>query len=77
MAKLATMKLEQYLTANGKTPSAFAAEAGLPPSTITRLLRGERSPGIELIGKIIAATKGDVQAADFLPTPTSQEERVA
>jgi transcriptional regulator with XRE-family HTH domain len=60
------MKLEQYLLNNGIKPVAFAASIDVAPSTITRILRGERTPRIDLIGKIRTATGGKVTADDFM-----------
>lgn len=61
------MTLHEYLAIRDLKPSAFAAELGVPASTITRLINGERSPRLELIGRIQAATGGKVTANDFLP----------
>jgi plasmid maintenance system antidote protein VapI len=63
------MKLEQYLTEKNIKPAAFAASIDVAPSTITRIIRGERSPGLALAAKIKAATKGKVRVEDFLPSP--------
>lgn len=60
------MKLEQYLTDNQIKPVAFATSIGVSPSTITRIIRGERSPGIELIAKIMDETGGKVAFEDWL-----------
>lgn len=60
------MKLETYLTENGIRPTSFAVSIGVSPSTITRLLKGERSPRIELIQAIKRATSGNVSADDFM-----------
>lgn len=60
------MKLEQYLRDKNIKPAAFAASIEVAPSTITRILRGERTPRIDLIAKIKAATKGKVKAEDFM-----------
>jgi transcriptional regulator with XRE-family HTH domain len=59
------MKLETYLTQNQIKPSSFAAEIGVAPSTITRLLKGERSPRLDLIMLIKEKTGGLVTAEDF------------
>lgn len=61
------MKLATYLTEQNLTASAFAAQLDVPASTITRLLRGERAPGIKLVGKIIAKTGGKVTIDDLTP----------
>lgn len=68
MALSVIMKLEQYLTDNQIKPVAFAMAIGVAPSTITRIIRGERSPGIELIAKIKSATDGRVDFEDWLST---------
>jgi len=60
------MKLETYLTERNKKPTVFAAEIGVSPSTITRIIKGERSPGFDLVMKIQAATKGRVKPADWM-----------
>jgi predicted transcriptional regulator len=62
------MKLAAYLSEQNKTASAFAAEIDVPASTITRLLRGERAPGIALVSKIIAKTDGNVTIQDLMPS---------
>lgn len=59
------MKLETYLTENKIKPSAFAAEIGVSPSTITRILNGERSPGLPLVMLIKERTSGAVTPEDF------------
>lgn len=61
------MTLEQYLADRNMRPAAFAAQLGVPASTITRLLKGERSPRLDLIARIKAQTGGKVSADDFLP----------
>jgi len=63
------MKLADYISETQTTASRFAGEIGVPVSTITRLLRGERSPGIALVARITAATGGAVTAEDFFPAP--------
>ncbi|MCZ7974401.1 helix-turn-helix transcriptional regulator [Agrobacterium salinitolerans] len=60
------MKLDQYLTDNKIKPVAFAASIDVAPSTITRILKGERTPRIDLIAKIKAATGGLVTADDWM-----------
>lgn len=67
------MKLETFLTERNKKPSVFAAELGVSPSTITRIIRGERSPGFDLVMRIQAATKGKVKPSDWV----SEQETAA
>lgn len=63
------MKLADYISSKQTTASRLAGEVGVPVSTITRLLRGERRPGIELVARISSATSGAVTAEDFFPAP--------
>ena len=71
------MKLEQYLTDNQIKPVAFAASIGVAPSTITRILRGERSPGIDIIAKIKAGTDDKVGFEDWLSPSAPEMERAS
>ncbi|HEV7253848.1 MAG TPA: helix-turn-helix transcriptional regulator [Mesorhizobium sp.] len=71
------MTLERYLSDRGIKPAHFATEVGVPASTITRLLRGERSPGLGLVAKIQAATAGAVTAADFMADPAQPSPQEA
>ncbi len=65
------MKLETYLSERDMKPSAFAAEIGVAPSTITRILRGERSPGLDLVMRILRATDGKVSVEDWYNAETA------
>ena len=72
------MKLDTYLSENKIRPTAFAVNIGVSPSTITRVLKGERSPGFDLVMKIKAATDGAVAADDWYehiaPAPKAAAE---
>lgn len=65
MWQVLPMTLDQYLSEQDMKPSAFAAELGVAPSTITRIVRGERAPGFQLVMKIMEKTGGKVSAADW------------
>jgi transcriptional regulator with XRE-family HTH domain len=67
MASSYAMNLTAYLEASSLSPSKFAESIGVPASTITRILSGEREPGLGLLKKIHAATNGAVTPNDFLP----------
>jgi len=58
------MKLTDYLTATGTLPYHLALKTGLQPSTITRLLSGERKPGFKTMHLIRQATEGRVAALE-------------
>lgn len=60
------MTLSYYLETNGLKPSQFAKIAGVPATTIIRLLNGQREPGLPLLIKIMKATNGVVTPNDFL-----------
>ena len=74
------MNLSDYLSEAGLKPAEFADKLGVPPSTIGRLLNGERSPRLETIAKIEAATGGRVTVQDFYeqhrPTQSESPEPV-
>ncbi len=67
------MNLLAYIEAKGLSPSRFADVIGVPPSTITRILSGDREPGFGLLKKIHAATDGAVTPNDFLPASSDEE----
>lgn len=48
--------LANHLIVTGKKPSQLARELDVEPSTITRILKGERRPSPELAQKISNAT---------------------
>lgn len=67
------MTLQEYLVSrDNMKPSAFAAEVGVPASTITRILSGERSPGLDILTRIRDKTGGLVTPNDFI-APLPQE----
>jgi predicted transcriptional regulator len=67
------MKLADYLKSKELKPTAFARQAGVPASTISRILRGERS-GLMIAEKIKVATGGAVTANDLA---AAQQESAA
>jgi len=67
------MKLSTYLEQEGLSAAAFAARLGVPASTVTRIMRGERTPRLETARKIEAATGGAVTGSDFLGTVAPEE----
>lgn len=62
------MKLNDYLERHDMPAAKLAEAAGVPVSTITRLVRGDRrQPRLDTIQKISAATNGAVSVEDFMP----------
>lgn len=61
-----TTALGRFLHSKSISSAAFAASINVAPSTITRIIRGERTPRIDLIAKIKVATRGKVKAEDFM-----------
>lgn len=60
------MRLAEYLDKHRIKPSRFALIAGLQPSTVIRILTGERpTPSIETLAKIMRASDGEVTPNDF------------
>jgi len=68
------MRLKNYLHENQIKPSVFAEKLGVAPSTITRILKGERTPRIGLVAKITEATNNSVSLNDFLPDGISRPD---
>lgn len=67
MAIRHAMRLADYLNREKIRPSVFAKRIGVPASTITRLLKGERKPGLPLMSLISEATGHEVFAVeDFM-----------
>ena len=63
------MTLNEYISSHresGLTKSGFAAQVGVSPSIITRILNGERKPNIVTAWRIIEATGGEVQLIDLV-----------
>ncbi|SEM69611.1 putative transcriptional regulator [Bosea lupini] len=60
------MNLASYLAQNKLKPTQFAARAGVPASTITRILSGARRPLFDTVVKISEATGGEVALSDFV-----------
>lgn len=73
MANMRAMKLGEYLKDMKLRPSAFAEAIGVSPSTITRLLKGEREPRLALVMLIRDATGGRVTPEDFAESPRQPE----
>lgn len=60
------MTLSEYLKSEDIAASRFAALIGVPASTVLRVIKGEREPGLELMRKIAEATNNRVCPNDFL-----------
>jgi len=58
-------KLIKWLNTNKVRPSTLARNAGVAPSTITRILSGEHSPSLAIMRKIEKATFGAVKMEDW------------
>lgn len=68
-----------YLAANGECASQFAVRIGRSPSTLTRALKGERDPSMQLARDVERGTGGAVTAVEFLAIclAADQPKRVA
>lgn len=59
--------IEQFIRdKTGKKPSHLARRVGCSPSTITRIIRGERRPSVSFAEKVEQKTGGEIKALDFL-----------
>ena len=64
------MKLSDYAQATGTTATELAERLGVSVSTITRLIRDERRPSLDLAERIARHTNGQVQPSDFMRDAT-------
>lgn len=68
------MKLAEYLQQEKLSPAQFAANLGKHASTISRVLKEQRTPTLDLMDAIAKETKGKVTPNDFL---AEQREKAA
>lgn len=62
-----THPLTRYLDDTDVGRADLARAAGTSRQTIYRIERGEQSPSLDLVARIIAATDGRLRADDFMP----------
>lgn len=48
--------LLEYIDKSGERPSTLARRLGVEPSTVTRIIRGERKPSVDLVKRIESLT---------------------
>ncbi len=60
------MTLLEYLKSIGENVPVFAERIGEAETTIRKIAYGQRQPSLPLAAKIIAATDGNVEAADMV-----------
>lgn len=58
--------VEQFFKSEKWNASKLASSVGVSPSTVCRMLSGERDASPDLARKIEAATEGKLSALDFL-----------
>ena len=58
------MTLSDFLARENLNPAKFAARIGVPPSTVSRLLRRQRKPSLDLMRRISEATGKAVSTLD-------------
>jgi transcriptional regulator with XRE-family HTH domain len=69
------MKLAEYLRREDMTGEQLAAKAGMPSSTISRILNGRRRPGLQVMQRIARATGYRVSALeDFVPEEPDESD---
>lgn len=60
------MDVERYFERTGDTKHKLSQRVGCSPTTITRSLKGQRSPSLGLARRIEAATDGKISAVEFM-----------
>ena len=68
------MKLADYLASKQLKPASFAGIIGVPASTVSRWLKGERRPQLKSLAKIARETGDAVTANDFMPPVPAPSE---
>ena len=58
MIKLNIEKLRAYMKIKGWSERELALKMGLSPSTVNRVLRGEREPGSKFIDRVLLICQG-------------------
>lgn len=70
------MTLAEFLETSKIKPAQFAQTLGVEPSTISRIVNGDRGPSLEMALRIEAATGGKVTPRDLskdaAPEPVSE-----
>jgi plasmid maintenance system antidote protein VapI len=61
-----TNALDRYLAEHNESLNGLAQRMGRAPSTLTRVLKGERKPSPDLALDVEEHTGGAVPAADFM-----------
>ena len=67
------MKLEDFLTAVGRSRAEFAREIGVSEVAVTRYIGGKRTPRADVLARIASVTKGAVTPNDFFPVTAFRE----
>lgn len=62
------MQLAEYLETRGLTPYRLAKMWGVHPSTITRVMKGDRFPGPLVLVRVHELTGGAVGLGDWIET---------
>ena len=60
------MPLAEWIRAQGCTQRSVARRLGVSPSTLSRLLKGERSPSASLMRRVYELTEGKVTPTDLV-----------
>ncbi|WP_377512847.1 helix-turn-helix domain-containing protein [Octadecabacter sp. R77987] len=65
------MRLDEYLTTNGISGTAFAERIGVNAATVYRIKTGRVFPHRSTLAAIVEATQGAVTANDLIATAVS------
>jgi len=59
--------LAEFRTRKGLSKAAIAAKVGISRQSIHRIERGEQTPSLALVRRLVDATDGELRADDFMP----------
>lgn len=66
--------LQSYRERAGLTLDVLAERVGVSKATLSRVENRKQDPSLDLIGKLKAASNGEISADDFLPQPPDQSD---
>jgi antitoxin HigA-1 len=68
--------MDRYLAETGEKLSAFAVRLGLSPSTLTRVVKGQRNVTVKLARLVEAGSGGRVKCTEFIADCMAAAERL-
>lgn len=71
------MTLAEYLLKNDLRAAHFAEAVGITHSALSKYLAGHQTPGLEVAGRILVASKGAIDFHDHLDPALARKIKAA